>query len=78
MQARHIVTQDRDEIYPVDEMTFIYTMSVTHKGQYMGCNLFTLEGLIGTFDTEELADKELYNLQNSVDEIYITSGYCPG
>jgi len=77
MQARHVVNQDRDEVFTVDEMTFMYTMPVMHEGKMFGCNLLTLSGLLGTFDTEELAKREIESITSCKSEIYTISGYCP-
>jgi hypothetical protein len=81
---RHIINQDRDQIFPYDEAMHLYIEEQRFNAVYYGHNLMladvfeSTKHLLGTFDGLDEAVREISRIYSCRDELITVSGYCAG
>lgn len=72
----HIVDQDRENIYKVQQNTVFFAEANYMENQFFGLNLHMDKNFLGTFDTPLEIINEIKEIFCSTSDVHVVSGYC--
>lgn len=70
MKTKYIITQDKDQIIPLANTTYLMPVPVMHNDVCIAYNVMTAVSL-GTFDDLSAAVAEINKIVNCGSEIYV-------